>query len=364
MTTCSTGLVSVVVPAYNASATIEETLLSIRRQTHANLEIIVVDDGSTDHTCNLVEQHLAQDARVQLFSQTNGGVAKARNLALEQATGDFVAPIDADDLWQPDKIERQLALACERGPSTSLVYTWYASIDGKSRVRQVIGSSHEGRVLPELCAGNFVGHASSPLMPTRAVLQAGGYDPSLRARAAQGCEDWQLYLKLAEAGEFAVVKAPLTGYRQIGHGMSGDVAQMLRSHRIVMADYQLKYPEYAEELREGYYRICDYYLKEALRDQRYAAASREFWRLSRADARICAYLLHCFVRRLRPDRLGLTVRGRYFLNENWSGYDRTHPNFLNGYDIDSNRGGQAPVQSFGENRGEIPASPLTSSEGF
>lgn len=353
----SASLVSVIVPAYNASTTINETLVSIRSQTHANLEILVTDDGSIDDTCYLVEQHRAQDKRVRLFSQTNGGVAKARNRALEEATGKFVAPIDADDLWRPDKIERQLALIHEHGPSTHLVYTWYATIDGESRVRRVIGSSHEGRVLPQLCAGNFIGHASSPLMPTREVLRAGGYDPSLRASAAQGCEDWQLYLKLAEEGEFAVVEAPLTGYRQVGHGMSGDVAQMLRSHHMVMAKYQHAYPQYENELREGYYKVAEYYLRQAVKSRRYAAASRELWRLSYSDPRLFAYLMGCFSRRLRPDKVGLVLQRRLFLDGNKTGYDHAHPNFLAADDRDLSL-----AQRFISNPRKALASPFPSNK--
>lgn len=344
----SGNLVSVIVPAYNASKTIGETLKSIRNQTHADLEILVVDDGSSDNTFSLVQQHQAQDARIRLFSQTNGGVAKARNRALEEATGSFVAPIDADDLWRPDKIERQLALIRQRGPDTHLVYTWYASIDSRSRVRQIIGASHEGWILPKLCAGNFVGHASSPLMPTREVLLAGGYDPSLRARAAQGCEDWLLYLKLAEKGEFAVVEAPLTGYRQVGYGMSCDVGQMLRSHRLVMQEYQRTYPEYEKELREGYYKISDYYLKQSLKAQRFAAATEEFWRLSRSDIKHSSYLLYCFSRRLRPDKLSRMLKRWLFLDENSAGYDLTHPNFLAGHAADDGYGALSPAQPGGE----------------
>ena len=326
----SAELVTVIVPAYNASATIDETLLSIRGQTHAALEIIVVDDGSTDETCALVERHAAEDSRVVLLSQSNGGVAKARNLALDHAHGRYVAPVDADDLWRPEKIARQLSLLRERGPGTTLVYTWYVSIDGDSRVRQVNRPSHEGQVLPMLCTLNFVGHASSPLMPTQAVLDAGGYDPSLRARAAQGCEDWKLYLALADRGEFAVVKSVLTGYRQVGQGMSGDIAQMLRSHYLVMSEFEREHSGYARELRDGIYRMSDYYVKEALKAKRYAAAARELRRLSLNDPRVSAYLLYCTTRRLR-----WKLQNRFFNRNNVLDDIDPHPHFLGGWRQDA-----------------------------
>ena len=195
MLSSPTPTVTVILPAYNAGSTIHETLVSVRAQTYADLEILVVDDGSQDGTKEIIERHAANDPRVRLLVQANSGVASARNRALAHASGAFVAPIDSDDLWQPDKIARQLALLGERGASVELVYTWFAVIDGESRVRRVITPSEEGRVLPALCVGNFVGQASSPLMRTQSVIRAGGYDVSLRECAAQGCEDcftWDL----------------------------------------------------------------------------------------------------------------------------------------------------------------------------
>lgn len=88
-------LVTVVIPAYNAAATIDETLLSVRSQSHRRLEILVVDDGSKDATAHIVQRHCAEDSRIRLIRQRNSGVAAARNRGVAEATGDFVAPIDA-----------------------------------------------------------------------------------------------------------------------------------------------------------------------------------------------------------------------------------------------------------------------------
>src|SRR4051812_12704913 len=102
-------LTSVIIPIYNAEQYIAETLLSALAQTHRNIEIIVVDDGSTDGSAAVVKLIAASDARVRLISQPNRGVAHARNCAIAEAQGEFIAPLDADDLWHPKKIERQIA---------------------------------------------------------------------------------------------------------------------------------------------------------------------------------------------------------------------------------------------------------------
>ena len=139
-------LVSVVVPAYNAGATIDATLDSVRAQSYRHLEILVVDDGSSDDTAARVERHAAADPRVRLLRQPNAGVAAARNLGLRAARGAYVAPIDADDLWHPHKVERQVRMLEHGPPALGMVYTWYAVIDAEGRVARCADPSLEGAV--------------------------------------------------------------------------------------------------------------------------------------------------------------------------------------------------------------------------
>ena len=117
-------LVSIVIPAFNCARTIAETLGSAQGQTHAELDIIVVDDGSTDGTAEIVARHAAADPRIRYLRQANSGVAAARNHGIAEARGPYVALLDADDLWHPTKIAAQLRRFEERGPATALVYTW------------------------------------------------------------------------------------------------------------------------------------------------------------------------------------------------------------------------------------------------
>ena len=100
--------ISVVIPAHNAAATLDATANSVRGQTHEQLEILIVDDGSTDGTLEIARRHAEQDPRVRVITQPNGGVASARNRGLAEASTELVALVDADDVWHPEKIERQL----------------------------------------------------------------------------------------------------------------------------------------------------------------------------------------------------------------------------------------------------------------
>ena len=124
-------LVSVIVPAYNAAHTLEVTIQSVQAQTYSNWEMVITDDCSSDHTCELVESHARRDPRIRLFRQAqNGGPALARNRSLQEARGEMVAFLDADDLWLAPKLERQVAFM-ERG-GFGFTYTWYRwmSADG------------------------------------------------------------------------------------------------------------------------------------------------------------------------------------------------------------------------------------------
>src|ERR1700722_1513540 len=112
----SASLVSVIIPAYNAERYLGFTLASVQAQTYKNIEILVVDDGSIDSTAEIVEQAARTEGRIPLFRQCNRGVALARNTALAQAKGEFVAPLDADDVWHPQNIALQVAALQKAGP--------------------------------------------------------------------------------------------------------------------------------------------------------------------------------------------------------------------------------------------------------
>jgi glycosyltransferase involved in cell wall biosynthesis len=115
------SLISVVVPAYNASQYLETTLASIRRQTHANLEVLVVDDASTDDTAAIVERIAIVDPRVRLVRQDrNQGRSAARNRGIDEARGEWVCPCDADDLWAIERLE-QFMLAATEFPDAQLI---------------------------------------------------------------------------------------------------------------------------------------------------------------------------------------------------------------------------------------------------
>ena len=266
-----------VVPAYNADRYIGATLDSVSRQTHSRLEIIVVDDGSSDFTSRIVRSKAELDGRIRLIRQSNAGVAAARNRGLMEAQGAFFAPLDADDLWRPRKIEQQLAVLRRSSADTALVYTWVSIIDDDGRI---IGRGTQRRavgwVLQDLLAHNFIGNASVPLIRMEAARSAGGYDERLFALGAQGCEDMKFHLAIAERWKFDLVPEMLVGYRESHTSMSLDWRRMSRSRAVVLADIAERHPEIARSAFHLYRQRSR--LSMAVRHIR-AGRTSESWRL-------------------------------------------------------------------------------------
>jgi glycosyltransferase involved in cell wall biosynthesis len=184
------------------------------------------------------------DSRVRVIAQPNRGVAAARNRGLAEARGEFIAPLDADDLWDPTKIEKQVGRMMEAGDSTGLVYCWWVWIDAHGAVLDCSPRWRiEGDAAETLLQVNYTGNASVPLYRRRDLEQVGGFDVTLRDRDAQGCEDWDAALKVAERSRVAVVPSVLVGYRRRRESMSTRTDRMWRSHALVVNGARQRRPE-------------------------------------------------------------------------------------------------------------------------
>ena len=236
-------LVSIIVAAFNAAATIEETCRSALAQTYPSIEVLVVDDGSTDTTADIVTELAAADPRLRLIRQPNLGVAAARNCGIAAARGELLAPLDADDLWAPGKIAAQVARLAQAGSDTALVYCWWAWIDEHNSVLDRSPPWRiEGRALQRLLEINVTGNASVPLFRRSVVLELGGYRSQLRDDGCQGCEDWDLALRVAERHRVAVVPEVLVGYRRRSDSMSTQDDRMWRSRAAVAQSIAMRNP--------------------------------------------------------------------------------------------------------------------------
>ncbi len=246
------ALVSVVIPAYNASATLLQTLQSVSAQTYRNLEIIVVDDGSVDHTAMIARAYVQSDPRVHLIQKLNGGVASARNLGIQASSAEFVAFIDSDDLWHPTKIAKQMALLSANGNDMALVYTPFRKID---RSGMVLGSSRnhrvDGWVVNRHFYVNFIGNGSSILVRKHVLEEIGGYSSTLLQANAQGCEDLLLQLRIALHYRFGTVPEYLVGYRLSPDNMSSNQERMLRSSLLALTMVLAECPNFTALEKHG-----------------------------------------------------------------------------------------------------------------
>ncbi len=219
-------LVSVVIPVYNGESTLQATLDSVLTQTLTNFELIVVNDGSTDGTADLLAT--VQDDRLHVHHYPNKGLAASRNRGMRLATGTYISFLDADDLWTSDKLARQVA-ALEQLPTAAVAYSWTDYIDADGEFLQSgTHVSATGQVFSELLTLNFIESGSNVLIRREALEQVGGFDETLTA-----AEDWDMWLRLAQQYEFVPVPAAQVLYRRV-NSMSSNVIRQERECRKVL----------------------------------------------------------------------------------------------------------------------------------
>ncbi|MBE8966026.1 glycosyltransferase family 2 protein [Nostocales cyanobacterium LEGE 12452] len=220
--------VSVLIPAYNAMNYLPETMENVLSQTFTDFEVIVVNDGSLDETEQWVSQ--IKDPRVRLINQENQGLAGARNTGIAYAKGEYITFLDADDLWEPTKLEKQLRVL-EENLEVALVYTWVAFVDemGKPTGR-VFKNQVEGDVWKKLTEHNIVECGSVAIVRRSCFEDIGLFDRNLGSYL----EDWDMWLRIASRYPFKVVKEPLVYYRQSSSSASRNWEAMARSFELVI----------------------------------------------------------------------------------------------------------------------------------
>jgi glycosyltransferase involved in cell wall biosynthesis len=212
--------VSVVIPTYNHVGFLPSALQSVCGQTFPAQEVIVVDDGSTDDTGEVLR---AWEGRIRIIRQPNRGVAAARNAGASMASADLLAFLDADDVWLPTKIEKQVAHLC-RDPELGLVHCGVEEMDAEGGFLRRRLDGMDGWVSGEMLffgRGVILGGGSAAVVP-RAIFEAvGGFDERLSTSA-----DWDLYYRIAERCRVGFVPEALVRYRVHGGNMHRNVRAM------------------------------------------------------------------------------------------------------------------------------------------
>lgn len=256
--------VSVVIPVYNREKYIQQTIQSVLDQSYSDVELIVVDDGSTDGSKELIEQF---GARLMLLTHEGGrnfGQSASINLALEHITGEYVAILDSDDYWHPNKVESQVRFLEER-PELSLVYSNGKVVDENGKTLHAFYSpDHQKEHTPEayLLEGYFL-LPNNSLMKSSVLRKTGLFDESLRA-----AQDYDMGIRVTEVAKFGYLNEQLFYYRRHDESISGKKTLMMwQDGFTILAKAQQRYPYPSEVVRKRravlHFRLAQCYAEAA-----------------------------------------------------------------------------------------------------
>ena len=241
--------VSVIIPSFNSSLYIGESIESVLRQTYKNIEIIVVDDGSSDDTCAILERYAETHPGIfRYFRQQNRGPGAARNTGIRNAKGEYIAFNDADDLWLPQKLEKQVAVL-ERNSNAVAVYCDIYYIDEDRSIlpeRKTKLRLPRGRVTLDMFYNYFM-YTSSVVARRSAVERTGGFREDIFVG-----EDYHYFLRMSYDGEIDLVDEKLVEKRVLKESLSNkDEMLNAKNDLIIYRDFLKEHPEFMVRHREA-----------------------------------------------------------------------------------------------------------------
>ncbi|MGP1683043.1 MAG: glycosyltransferase family 2 protein [Giesbergeria sp.] len=195
-------------PVFNGERYLAPTIEAILGQTFTDFEFVIVNDGSTDGSRDILEQYARQDSRIVIVDQQNGGISRALNAGIDRVIAPYVAPIDQDDISLPHRLEVEVA-ALEAEPDVVCVGGWYDIIDAQGRYLTTLRvPSDDSDIQRVALAGHSPICHSGCMMRKEAFLKVGGYDPEFDL-----AQDLDLYLRLGEVGRLQNLETPVLRYR-------------------------------------------------------------------------------------------------------------------------------------------------------
>lgn len=310
----STPRVSVVVPAYNVSAYLEAALSSVECQSFSDYEVLIVDDGSTDQTAAVALTFSRRDPRFKLLQKSNGGLSSARNHGIRYAKGEYIALLDGDDIYHPDKLAVHIA-KLDNSPKVGVTYSASRAIrdDGQQTFMILSGKPVVKNVLSALLYKNFIGHGSNAVFRRCLIDEVGDFDETLRSS-----EDIDFWLRIAATERWEFDREPriLCYYRVRPSGLSFNVAQMQRSQEQVIQSAYGRSPEVVEPMLPTAYAYMYRYLArialtagdlaqaEDFIDQAWESDRSIFWRDMRSLVTLVSVRLSPLTKRILQQALG------------------------------------------------------------
>ncbi|MUH00166.1 glycosyltransferase [Scytonema sp. UIC 10036] len=277
--------VSAIVPAYNIRSYIVQALASLECQSFHDFEAIVVDDGSSDGTALEVEPFVKRDSRFKLLRKQNGGLSSARNYGIRNASGEYIALLDGDDIYHPDKLANHVD-RLNSNPDIGVVYSASRAIrdDGSPTFMYLSGKPVSNDPLLALLCKNFIGHGSNAVFRRCIYDEVGEFDEGLRS-----CEDLDFWLRVAGTRRWRFYREPsvLCYYRIRPSGLSFNVTQMQQTCEQVLQGAYHRNPELVESVLPTAYAYMYRYLSRLCLQASNIEQARDFMKQAlKADSSI------------------------------------------------------------------------------
>jgi len=225
--------VSVILTTYNGTSRgyLKAAIESVLNQNFEDFELLIIDDGSIDHTADECKQYL-ENGKVKYIFQDNKGLAGARNTGIELSSGEYICFLDDDDVWKPEKLQRQLEFMQNRLSGVDnwgLIFTWLELIDERENVVSYRGHHQEGWIYRDLLFGNTIDAPSSVLIKREVFNRVGSFDEDFGR-----CADWDMWLRLSKEYRIFPTKEYLVQYREHANSMSANVEEFFEEEKAVL----------------------------------------------------------------------------------------------------------------------------------
>jgi glycosyltransferase involved in cell wall biosynthesis len=288
--------VSIVIPAYNAMVYLPKTIDSVLKQTFTDFEVLIINNSSSDNIVEWVSQ--IEDSRITLITQENQGATNSRNTGILRAKGEYIAFLDADDLWEKTKLEKQVS-CLDKNPAAGLVYTWTQLIDATGNLLKFsVMHQEKGSIWEKIVIQDVVGSGSCVMVRAACFQHVGLFDGDVGI-----ADDFDMWIRIAAVYEFAVVKEFLVFYRQHQNNASKNRQKIIKAHSQIIEKsfknvstdlFYLRNRAYANlyryqswlVLEDGNYREAKFLFKQA-------TLHNSNWWCHQNYIRLCIAILEC-----------------------------------------------------------------------
>jgi len=246
--------VSVIIPTYNRAHLVGRAIKSVLNQTYQDFELIIVDDGSTDNTEKVIKRF--DDKRIRYIKhEKNKGGAAARNTGIKAARGEYIAFLDSDDEWLPEKLKRQMEVFKNASSEVGVVYTGFIYVDklGGGTSKQHIPKKR-GWIYEDILVENCIGTTSTVLIERKYFKETGLFDENLPS-----CQDWDMWIRLAKQCKFDFIPEILVRYFEHRNRITSNCKSVIEGHEAILRKFQNDIEKRGHKVKaKHYFRLGNY----------------------------------------------------------------------------------------------------------